>query len=433
MFTGTTPPEVRLLLQDLMNGTPSKDVFIGYSGNYTVDKIMSKMGFRVHSNDVCLYSKLVADLLLGTDTEVKVINPELVEAFKDWPESKYKKLIQVMFTIRLSSYEPRKNDFQKEFFDVWVRQSGIYYENTIKKLEKGPLDFQIDSFFFGDFIEFLKSKKGKGVGVSFPPTYKSGYEKMFSLIESSFEYERAKYELFDPKKANTTFLELLEEDENVIYSDVDWPDLKKYEVGVINLGQGKHPVFIYSSVKKDASYYLEREKQQPQSKIQVLPLDYEFTRKTVITTAICPVAEINYFKAFYMANKVNYTTGGDLGLVFMADGKAFGFASFSKMLSTQTLLFMQSDFVVNSHTKRLSKLLISLARSREVRKLLARKLGHYYAGLKTTVYSDKPVSMKYRGVFDLERRDKGKLMYTGTFNELSLNEIYLSWLKKQKN
>lgn len=81
MFTGTTPPEVKLLLQDLMRGVKGKDVFIGCSGNYTTDKIMSAMGYTVHSNDVSLYSKLIADLLLDTSTEVECINPELKKRF----------------------------------------------------------------------------------------------------------------------------------------------------------------------------------------------------------------------------------------------------------------------------------------------------------------------------------------------------------------
>lgn len=72
MFQGTTPPEVKILLQDLMKGVENKDVFIGCSGNFTTDKIMSSMGYTVHSNDVSLYSKLISDLLLDTNTELKL-------------------------------------------------------------------------------------------------------------------------------------------------------------------------------------------------------------------------------------------------------------------------------------------------------------------------------------------------------------------------
>lgn len=175
MFTGTTPPEVKLLLQDLMKGVKGKDVFIGCSGNYTTDKIMSAMGYTVHSNDVSLYSKLISDLLLDTNTDIEVVNPELRMVFDTWDDTKYKKLIQVMFAMRVSNFHQRKNDCQEEMFNAFIEQSKVYYHNTISRIEKGALDFNIKSFFYGVFSGFLKSK---GVGISFPPTYKGGsYEE----------------------------------------------------------------------------------------------------------------------------------------------------------------------------------------------------------------------------------------------------------------
>lgn len=432
MFTGTTPPEVKLLLQDLMRGVKGKDVFIGCSGNYTTDKIMSAMGYTVHSNDVSLYSKLIADLLLDTSTEVECINPELKNVFDTWEETKYKKLVQVMFALKVAQFHQRKNDYQEEMFNAFIEQSKIYYDNTIKKLEKGALDFSIQSFYYGDFLDFLKMKRGKGVGISFPPTYKGGYEKLFSYVEESFKYEHASYNIFDPKEGGAVFKELLDNDENIIYSDRYFNILEGYLVGKIRLGSNKNPLFAYSSLQTNNHYYIERDKFVKPSHIHILPVDYQFTTDTVITVRQCAVNDVNYYKAFYMANKVNYTTGGDFGLVFMADGMAFGFTSFSKQLSTLSQIFMQSDFVVNSETQRLSKLLIMLVKSHDVQRLIARKMYNYYDGVKTTVYTTSPVSMKYRGVFNLERRDEGKLIYSSIFTEKSLNELYALWIRKYK-
>lgn len=432
MFTGTTPPEVKLLLQDLMRGVKGKDVFIGCSGNHTTDKIMSAMGYTVHSNDVSLYSKLIADLLLDTSTEVECINPELKNVFDTWEETKYKKLVQVMFALKVAQFHQRKNDYQEEMFNAFIEQSKIYYDNTIKKLEKGALDFSIQSFYYGDFLDFLKMKRGKGVGISFPPTYKGGYEKLFSYVEESFKYEHAPYNIFDPKEGGAVFKELLDNDENIIYSDRYFNILEGYLVGKIRLGSNKNPLFAYSSLQTNNHYYIERDKCVKPSHIHILPVDYQFTTDTVITVRPCAVNDVNYYKAFYMANKVNYTTGGDFGLVFMADGMAFGFTSFSKQLSTLSQIFMQSDFVVNSETQRLSKLLIMLVKSHDVRRLIARKMYNYYDGVKTTVYTTSPVSMKYRGVFNLERRDEGKLIYSSIFTEKSLNELYALWIRKYK-
>ena len=390
------------------------------------------MGYTVHSNDVSLYSKLIADLLLDTSTEVECINPELKNVFDTWEETKYKKLVQVMFALKVAQFHQRKNDYQEEMFNAFIEQSKIYYDNTIKKLEKGALDFSIQSFYYGDFLDFLKMKRGKGVGISFPPTYKGGYEKLFSYVEESFKYEHASYNIFDPKEGGAVFKELLDNDENIIYSDRYFNILEGYLVGKIRLGSNKNPLFAYSSLQTNNHYYIERDKCVKPSHIHILPVDYQFTTDTVITIRQCAVNDGNYYKAFYMANKVNYTTGGDFGLVFMADGMAFGFTSFSKQLSTLSQIFMQSDFVVNSETQRLSKLLIMLVKSHDVRRLIARKMYNYYDGVKTTVYTTSPVSMKYRGVFNLERRDEGKLIYSSIFTEKSLNELYALWIRKYK-
>lgn len=433
MFVGTTPPEVKILLQDILTGRKGEDIFVGCSGNFSSDKILASMGFNVHSNDVSLYSKLIADIVLGTDTKVDVLNEDLATVFAQWEESKYRKLVQVMFAIKLSDFAQKKNLYQIEFYENYLANADKYYESTIQKIEKNQqFDFKINDFFYGDFIEHLKNKPKNSIGVSYPPTYKGGYEKMFRFIEESFGYERAPYNLFDPKEGATVFGDLLDNGENIIYSDQEHELLKKYEVAKVGLGAGKKPIYVYSSVLTDKIYYIERQKKQNKSKYAVIPYEYEFTAETKIEVQVCKVEDVNYFKAFYMANKVNYTEGGDFALVFLADGKVFGFASFSKMLSDFHFLFMQSDFVVNSSAGKLSKLLIMLMKSREVRKLSIRFFKHFYKGVKTTVYTDKPVSMKYRGVFELDRRDKGKLIYSAGFTEDTTSKIYEIWLKKHQ-
>ncbi len=94
--------------------------------------------------------------------------------------------------------------------------------------------------------------------------------------------------------------------------------------------------------------------------------------------------------------------------------------------------FMQSDFVVQSDTKKLSKLLIQLLTSKDVQLQLMKKYCHKYEGLQTTVYTEKPISMKYRGVFNLERRDEGKLIYLSQFCTKTAAQIYKEWIKKNQ-
>lgn len=432
MFVGTTPEEIRILLQDVLKDRKGEDVFVGCSGNFSTDKVLAGMGFKVHSNDVSLYSKLIADIVMGTDTEVKVIDSDLINVFSQWEESKYKKLVQVMFAMRLSKFVKRKNDYEREFYHNFIVNAKGYYEKTVTKMEKNQqLGFQISSFSYCDFIEHLKTKKPNQIGISFPPTYKGGYEKMFQYVEDSFNYKRAKYAMFDPAKAENTFLELLEQGENIIYSDRENEKLQNYEIAKAYLGHGKNTVYIYSSlVNTKKKYYIEKSKKALTTKYKIIDINKQFDENTNIEIEPCQLKDVNYFKSFFMSAKVDYSEGGDFALVLLADGEAFGFVSFNKQLSTFSQIFIHSDFVVNSVMPKLSKLLILLLKSKEVQRQIIRFYKHYYLGLRTSVYTQKPVSMKYRGVFNLDKRDKGKLIYSADFTKETAKEIYLLWLKK---
>jgi hypothetical protein len=90
-----------------------------------------------------------------------------------------------------------------------------------------------------------------------------------------------------------------------------------------------------------------------------------------------------------------------------------------------------ADFVVNSgRYRRLAKLLLLVTQTREVRRLLEEKFLLEIPKCRTMVFTDKPVSMKYRGLYQLARRDPGKLVYETDMGILTLNEVVPLWLKK---
>jgi hypothetical protein len=136
-----------------------------------------------------------------------------------------------------------------------------------------------------------------------------------------------------------------------------------------------------------------------------------------------------------MSAKVNYSLGGDYALGFFADKKLFGFAVFAKGLKTADIwetLLLHSDFVVPSKVDRLSKLLLYLLRSKEVATLIRRHYVYAYTGLQTSVFTDKPVSMKYRGVFKKEETtEPGKLVYTAQFTDSPIEECYTKWKNRK--
>lgn len=434
MFIGSISRDSRSVIENILDGvdkTSVKDVYVGCSGNFTFDRVAGAKGFRVHSNDVSLYSALIASIVRGEEFPCVCVNEELIPIFDEWPDSRYKPLIEVMFAMRYGSFEPRKNDYQKVFADNYVRCSREFYDGTVQKFERDKiLDFPLEEFYFGDFKEHLSRCGDNCVIFLYAPTYKGGYEKIFRFVEDSFDYERPKYELFDPKTAGEYYRALLSNRQACIYSDIRYPETADFFKGEI-VKTGKRPVFIHSSVAGCKSYYVETAETLLKSTPIILSETDEITDETKIEIVPVKTAVVNHYKYMFMSAKVNYSLGGDFALAFTADGKIFGFAVFSKGLGTsdsQKILFLHSDFVVNSCVERLSKLLLYLLRSKETARQIARFYVHRYLGLQTSVYTDKPVSMKYRGPWKkLDRKDTGKLTYTAMFTDHSIKECYALW------
>jgi len=54
-----------------------------------------------------------------------------------------------------------------------------------------------------------------------------------------------------------------------------------------------------------------------------------------------------------------------------------------------------------------------------------------FKGVFTTAFTDAPVSMKYRGIYELRGRKEGHLQYYSAIRQQTPREIYTEWFKKE--
>lgn len=91
-------------------------------------------------------------------------------------------------------------------------------------------------------------------------------------------------------------------------------------------------------------------------------------------------------------------------------------------------LYLLSDFAVRpSPHRRLSKLILACLLSSEVRADVEQWLCSRIRTIGTTAFTDKPISMKYRGLFDVHSRTEGKVNYLASAGRWSLKEGYQWW------
>jgi hypothetical protein len=148
----------------------------------------------------------------------------------------------------------------------------------------------------------------------------------------------------------------------------------------------------------------------------------------------------NHYRLMWV-KKADMSSSGHSFLLF-ADKKLIGVLTLVEglKLGHDLVVIFSDPCTPTSNYKRLSKLIIYLASTWEVINMVSEISMWEHNGLTTRVFTNEPVSMKYRGLFDVaERKEekegnyKYKIIYQNRKNIFkTLKEAYLVWLKKYK-
>lgn len=148
-------------------------------------------------------------------------------------------------------------------------------------------------------------------------------------------------------------------------------------------------------------------------KYKRLPDDYMLTDKSKLRFVRASMAEIDYLRMIYLKKGIILGSAPFCYLWFL-DDYVFGACMFDFLKVSKygmDAVWMKSDFVIDHPLPKLSRLLIMGVLSSEFKDELDIRYKHECGVIATSVFTDKPVSMKYRGVFKLHERCVGKLHY----------------------
>jgi hypothetical protein len=190
---------------------------------------------------------------------------------------------------------------------------------------------------------------------------------------------------------------------------------------------------VYSSLSLGAGVFRKTLNEKVLT-FDLLAVDEEISPSAPITVREIPEPYINHYRNMYLSKHIQPGSGGPCYLVF-ADKKLFGFLIFNaySRMGKKGDLYMLSDFVVPStRYTRLAKLLLMVTQCQDTKRILEERLLSRRQKIYTTAFTDKPVSMKYRGVYELAKRGKGFLNYATEFNDTTFQEVVGLWMKKYK-
>ena len=431
MFIGSINHKIRNLLwteRDIFRG---RKVCVGCSGNFTIEQILYGLGCTIHSNDIALYSSLIGYHLV--DNPLKI---EIKDRRYDWLAPFMTDSIATAAAISLLfemlKYEKRNNLQQIRLCDHYRANFLRLHEESCKRMADTIAGIKIDRYTTIDVHDLYEQLPAEWIRIAFLPTYVGGYELLYKRLDQVIGWPAPTYEVLTKERYEET-VTFMKQGECIYLSDYDREEEGLF--AIVKTGRLK-TVYLYSNINFRSAYIRQAASYEP-STFKYLPDDHEITGESRISFLPTSNKKINFYRNVFLKKGIEFSDGTFPVLVFL-DGFLFGFLIFEAERygpqAEQSFggIYMLSDFVVASRIKRLSKLLLLATKSKEMQEILKKKFIQEMGSILTTAFTDKPVSMKYRGIYTLMKRGKGFLQYSAQCGEITLQEAVKTWLKKYR-
>ncbi|EAQ4377951.1 hypothetical protein E9973_13150 [Salmonella enterica] len=422
MFVGSLPK--KLITQMLTNVQLKPDVYIGCSGSFRIEHAIKNMmpEKKVYGNDVSLLSCAVGYLLTGKRMDVEFTGR--LEPLNQLRGDVVANTSAICLAVMLSRFKGNNQYSQAHFAHILCNLKE-YHSAEKEKLLRYTDGFTLDGFHAGDFHHQIDAaRENGGTLIMFAPTYKGGYENLYKFVNENTKWDSPSYGVWDPENIGDLVLEL--QDNNQHFVIITDRRLESVEPRIMFAG-GNKPVYLYANDAR-SSLRRERKKSQP-FRYKVITPD---AVKADSRVEISPLTsqQLNFLKDVYLAKGINHKNGMINFGVFI-DGMLAGAFIFSLTQYGDKIhsIYMLSDFST-TRLRRISKLIPMLATSRDVINVVNRKYMIDIRSVSTTAFTRNPVSMKYRGIFELVKRGEGFLNYESAVREETVQEIYLTWYRK---
>ena len=423
MFVGAINHRIRTLLHNERSVLAGRSICVGCSGNFTIEKILSPLGVEIHSNDISLYSTLIGNHLAGRETRLEVAN-ERYAFVREYLRDEVSKIAAAALVFEMIKHEKQNNLQQIRLFNHYRREFEGLHSASVQRITEAVQGVRIRDYSTRDVHQLYRDDRFQDhVKAAFLPTYAGGYERMYGRLEDIFHWDKPDFDTLTPERLEET-ISFMRQGDYLFMADFDRgeDDL----VAVVDAGALKR-VYLHSNLPFKRAYLgLRANMRDPGFKF--LPDDYEIKQSARINLVKTDNQTMNYYKSLFLKKSIKHTAGSLCLLVFL-DEYLMGMLIFtlSRKGGGPNEIYMLSDFVVKSKTARLSKLLLYITRSRELHELLRKHFVMPITGIMTTAFTDKPVSMKYRGVYKLEKRGKGFLNYYAETGVMTLEEGLKKW------
>ena len=427
MFVGSIQSPLRKFIYEVAPQWCDLPVYVGCSGNFVVERILLKAGIKeIHSCDVSLYTGILGEHLAGRKMSLKVTSDKH-QWLEDYIQTSEEALATVTLLLDWSKCWGRSEPYFVQLDKATRENWDSLHSATVERIKTGLEGVRVTEYHNGDVMDFVSSSPNESVFISFPPTYKGGYEKLYSKVDELFDWPRPQYELFDDESNSKLFERAKEKRHWLIAVDREYPEHAEWHCGLFQTSPRMKPLWAYGNVKQ-TSLAMPHQNLEPvtaerltgviSGPLEIVSLtqgQFNFLRSQYLSPNIAPASSLLRFAV---------TANGKLIGCFAVDRCSYGYAD----------AYLMSDFAVSGTSyKRLSKLVLAAVLSKEAKLLMQRSMNGRVRTITTTAFTSKPVSMKYRGLFDVYNRADNHVNYIATAGQWSLEEGFDQWMKHHSN
>lgn len=447
MFFGTVPNEC---IEQILRVVPFhewNDCYTCCSGTFKIEQAIRSRNpeLKIHANDVSLYSCALGRYL--TNDPIRITFHSRLQFIEDYlgKDAPFEMRVAAVLVAqeRFVRYKG-DNSYCRKVWDYSIELLPDLLAKAQAKLVERAAKTQLSSFFAGDWRTHIEHAAKKGAGVcAFPPFYKGGYESQYKFLEENTDWEKAPYDLYNPKELESVLdrLDVLGVD-YCILSDQIFENRRP----MLEFVSGRLvPHYCYSNRSRSTIRHLSN-KPEP---FLYKPIDTsKLTRKTKVKVIQAEARHLNFIKDVYLAKGITHSTGMWNYFVFLDDmlagGVIYTTSSFGvntasgESYSASQCIRLLSDVTLSNENK-LSKLISMIATSMSLIKPLQNRRLDHIEYITTTAFTNRPMSMKYRGIYELNSRRPSDdpldgydyvLQYGSNTNELQPHQLYRIWFDK---
>jgi hypothetical protein len=448
MFLGTTPRILSQYIEGQLGEIKPKRILVPFAGNFVIEQVaaIAYPKAQIHSTDINLYSRLVGYGLAGMETDIK-LKPEILAMFpgfkgKNRPEEEA--AIALFFSEVAQAIKKQKIPYYGKILEDAKTRHEEYYRVLIDKITRAK-ELIGDIRFYGiDAHEFLKMA-GKGDFIYYDsPTIKGGYERMFQAMEGCYDFDSPEYTEITPE-VRAGHLQSAMDHKAVMFCNSYYPEnwLEEVPAGYEETFRWKRGynkwISIFSNrewLKWVFSSPLINEKQASYPVITEKDVINENTRIHVIESK---ADIVNHYRLMWV-KKADIKSGAHNFMIF-ADEKLIGCAVLNSGVNfgMDFITIFSDPASPTSRYARLSKLILYVICMGEMIDRINDLSMWEHKGFTTAVFTNYEVSMKYRSLFTLAKKEtlktggwKYKLIYQNRLNILPTYQDGLkAWLKNE--